>query len=320
LLRIHFLNVGNGDCTVVEHPSGRLTVVDINNGRLFDQTTRQELEVLYPTLAPPELGILGLPMPVTPSELAERGYHVGLTNPVDYIGALATDNRIFRYVQTHPDLDHMRGLSAIRDRGLQILNFWDTLNTKQLDDVFRMLDQPEWDCYQAMRSGAGVGNVVRAYADERLAYWGTSPDFGDPGDGIDILSPTKRLTVDSNDAQRWNDLSYVIRIRYAGVSVILGGDAESAAWQSMLDRYGQDLKCDILKASHHGRDSGYHVESVKLMSPQLTVVSVGKKPETDASNKYRQFSQHVWSTRWRGNIIVDVQPDGRWQATSQHHE
>lgn len=30
MAKIHFLNVGNGDCTIVEHDSGRNTVIDIN--------------------------------------------------------------------------------------------------------------------------------------------------------------------------------------------------------------------------------------------------------------------------------------------------
>jgi hypothetical protein len=47
------------------------------------------------------------------------------------------------------------------------------------------------------------------------------------------------------------------------------------------------------------------------MSPQYTIVSVGKKPETDASNKYRQYCDNVWSTRWHGNIVLTIQPDGK---------
>ena len=51
--------------------------------------------------------------------------------------------------------------------------------------------------------------------------------------------------------------------------------------------------------------------SVSLMCPQYTIVSVGKKPETDASNKYRQYSDNVWSTRWRGNITLTINDDGK---------
>ena len=29
---IHFLNVKNGDCTLIQHSSGRNTLIDISNG------------------------------------------------------------------------------------------------------------------------------------------------------------------------------------------------------------------------------------------------------------------------------------------------
>jgi competence protein ComEC len=37
MLRIHFLNVGHGDCTIISHPSGRLTMIDINNSKTTTQ-------------------------------------------------------------------------------------------------------------------------------------------------------------------------------------------------------------------------------------------------------------------------------------------
>ncbi len=74
----------------------------------------------------------------------------------------------------------------------------------------------------------------------------------------------------------------------------------------------------MLKASHHGRDTGYHQAAVKLMSPEYTIVSVGTKPDTDASNKYRQYIDNVWSTRWRGNISVMINDQGRGQVIPQY--
>jgi hypothetical protein len=43
MLRIHFLNVGHGDCTIISHPSGRLTMIDINNSQKYDGESFQEL-------------------------------------------------------------------------------------------------------------------------------------------------------------------------------------------------------------------------------------------------------------------------------------
>jgi competence protein ComEC len=42
MLRVHFLNVGHGECTIIEHPSGRLTMVDINNSQDYDQDSLTE--------------------------------------------------------------------------------------------------------------------------------------------------------------------------------------------------------------------------------------------------------------------------------------
>jgi len=42
MLRVHFLNVGHGDCTIIKHPSGRLTMIDVNNSQDFDPETFAE--------------------------------------------------------------------------------------------------------------------------------------------------------------------------------------------------------------------------------------------------------------------------------------
>ncbi len=39
---------------------------------------------------------------------------------------------IFRFILTHPDMDHMDGMKSLFD-SFSILNFWDTANTKVID-------------------------------------------------------------------------------------------------------------------------------------------------------------------------------------------
>lgn len=73
--------------------------------------------------------------------------------------------------------------------------------------------------------------------------------------------------------------------------MVLGGDADEACWQSIWEKYGANIRCNVLKASHHGRNSGFHLEAVKAMNPEYTIVSVGKKPSTDACNRYRSYTR-----------------------------
>jgi competence protein ComEC len=65
-----------------------------------------------------------------------------------------------------------------------------------------------------------------------------------------------------------------------------------------------------LKASHHGRESGYNEDAVVAMDPSVVVCSVGKKPSTDASDEYASYGPSVLSTRYHGTIKVTMWGDG----------
>jgi beta-lactamase superfamily II metal-dependent hydrolase len=297
----------------VQRPSGRLSVVDINNGCELDETTAAELSSAYSGagLRQLEAAMRGERLGVTRA-LYEAGYTTPLANPVAFLKQSRNATEIFRYVQTHPDLDHMRGLSALSKEGINIVNFWDTDHTKEVEEFRGDGDREDWEAYVAYRSGKGAAKVLRNHRGATGTFW-SAGHASDGGDGIEVLSPTPDLVRAANERGDSNDLSYILRVSYGGIKVILGGDAGEVAWQDAVDHYGAALKCDVLKASHHGRESGYLADAVRLMSPGYTVVSVGKKPETDACNLYRQFSKNVWSTRWRGTITLTVPPAG--QAT-----
>jgi hypothetical protein len=42
-VRVHFLNVGHGDSTIIEHASGRLSLININSGSALDPESAKEL-------------------------------------------------------------------------------------------------------------------------------------------------------------------------------------------------------------------------------------------------------------------------------------
>ncbi|MEO3432377.1 hypothetical protein [Inquilinus sp. CAU 1745] len=308
-VRVHFLNVGHGDCTVVEHASGNITLIDLNNGSDLDPESVAEIAETFGTQLRWDL----LAAPVR-QQLFEGGYDVPLTNPIEFLHNTYPGRPIFRYVQTHPDLDHMRGISAL-NCGFRIINFWDTAHTKMPD--LQDWDQEDWGAYQGLRAGAGGWvRVMRLNRGARAPYYNSDDNMG-LGDGLDILSPFPELTAWANGRGDSNELSYVLRLSHAGRSVILGGDAGEMAWTQMVAAYGNALKCDVLKASHHGRGSGYHMEAVRHMKPLLTVVSVGRKPDTDATSKYRRFSGQVASTRWSGEITLTIADDGRLSLRKQ---
>ncbi len=338
MLRVHFLNVGHGDCTIIQHHSGRLTMVDINTSQNYDQQSFNELLaeeanrlVDYATLSsllggspyPPATGTSGLSDFATLSSLVRHlhyqpGYFEALekaktelTDPIAFMRRHYPGQTLWRFVLTHPDLDHMRGIKRLYET-IGFHNFWDTTHTKKISEFRSDDDKEDWEFYQQLRNGA-FGSYARLYTRGNQAYAFARDEYGNPGgDCIEILSPTPDLVRSCNAAQKSNDLSLVLRLWHAGKSILLPGDAEDEAWKTMVDYYGVHLKSDFLKASHHGRDSGYHLAAVQRITPCLTFVSVGRKPDTDASSKYRQQCGRVASTRYHGNIRLEIYDDGQY--------
>lgn len=338
MLRVHFLNVGHGDCTIIKHPSGRLTMIDVNNSQDFDaETFAEQLEeerrkqgnplgsLLGGDVRGRSLGLGGSLLSggvgLVLSEyaaVADRAKRE-LTDPIEFLKSTYPTKKLWRFILTHPDLDHMRGLKALYEN-IGFDNFWDTNHTKTKPDFRSDVDRDDWNFYQWLRS-ADSPMRPRMYTRGDAYYAFGKEQNGVPGgDKLEILSPTPELVGECNTAEKSNDLSIVVRVHHAGQSVLLPGDAEESAWDEMVRFYGNRLKSAFLKASHHGRDTGYHLNALKLIDPLMTFVSVGQKPDTDASSKYRQQTgRKVPSTRYYGNIELRIHDNGSWEWFVQHN-
>ena len=246
--------------------------------------------------------------------LKAAGYDIELQDPIRYLEENQIQSTTFRFISTHPHMDHLSGFDKLMNRGL--LNAWilendfepdlSSLNDSQIED---------WESYKSLRDHAGGKKddltIIRAKEGESRDFWRQ--------DNIQILSPNNDLLGLATKLDNPNVMSYVLLIEHNDHKIVLGGDAEEETWEYLVENYDEELKdVDILKASHHGRDSGYYKEAVKLMNPKHTIVSVGKKPSTDASNKYGHYSDNLYSTRWNGNIIFEIDDDGIVSCEKQY--
>src|SRR5690606_14155129 len=104
---VHFINVSPGDCTIIQHGSGRVSMIDICDGNI-DQMERKVAVAIEKALKPK-------------GNFRMKDYP---TNPIRYAQSLGITS-IFRFILSHPDMDHMDGLNALLDE-IGIANFWNT--------------------------------------------------------------------------------------------------------------------------------------------------------------------------------------------------
>jgi beta-lactamase superfamily II metal-dependent hydrolase len=195
---------------------------------------------------------------------------------------------------------------------LNVQNVWISENNFENTDLDKK-KCPDWKKYKELREGNDTKPKTLSVLE------GNSASFYSE-DSIKILSPTEELIKLAEEKNNKNIMSTVLLIEHRGHKIVLGGDAEKDTWDYILENYSDEIKdISILKASHHGRESGYHQEALKQMNPKYTIVSVGEKPEQDASNKYKNYTRDkIYSTRWYGDISVEINKEKKIIIETQY--
>ena len=274
---IHFLNVNEGDCSVIQHYSGRVTVIDVCNARL--ETPKVEAD--SGRTAHTDSAVKG--------NFRQKNHPV---NPVDYLSTRGITS-IWRYVQTHPDMDHMDGIKDLFAH-FSPLNMWDTDNTKEMDESSwekSPYREEDWNLYKRLRDLGSTSDPKRLtpLSGAKGQYWNVGGDGSSGGDGLDILAPSQTLVDTANESGNFNDCSYVILYKFGNKKIVFSGDSDDKTWEHILENHEDDVTdIDLLVAPHHGRDSGRSYKFLDTLNPLLTLFG-------NASSKHLAYS--AWNNR-----------------------
>ena len=100
-----------------------------------------------------------------------------------------------------------------------------------------------------------------------------------------------------------NNHSVVTVLEYSGVKILIPGDNEPPAWDELLNRpdfVTAIAGTHVLVASHHGRDSGFHIPLFNHFHPLITLISDGRVVDTSATSRYTNVTQGRPVTRRNG--------------------
>jgi competence protein ComEC len=292
--RIHFLNVGQGDCSTIEHATGHVTVIDVCNAY---RPKRNEVSLL-------PLANRGVIDPF------QQGQHP--VNPIQYMRDRGID-KVFRFVLTHPDMDHMDGIKTFFEE-FHPTNFWDTDNTCEKDDDFDdqyRFDEGDWEFYKKLRDGRPKANPTRLalHAGDAGPFYNRDTQGGEGGDGITILAPSRALVVKANECEEYNDSSYVLLYCTQGRKIIFAGDSHDNTWEHILATYPQLVRnVDLLIAPHHGRHSDRKYDFLDVLRPHVTLFGCAPL-EHLRLEEWQNRDLSYASNNHAGSIVIDVRAD-----------
>jgi len=185
-------------------------------------------------------------------------------------------------VLTHPHSDHYNGLTYVFDN-IAVSNFYDT----RVDN-----------------SGAKADNTIR----EKVASLGVNTVYPAPGDRLDWSAPGVSIKVFNScpaafatkQSSTLNNCSIMMKMTYNGSSLLFTGDTEGETEIKLAEKYGAELKADVLKVGHHGSKYSSTTPFLKAVQPAKAYIEVGKNnyghPTQDALGRLLGSGAEVFRT------------------------
>lgn len=200
------------------------------------------------------------------------------------------EKNIKRFISTHPDDDHIRGLKEY-DNQFDILNFYCVNNDATKED-----ETEDFKTYCNLRDGEKHFYLYKGCQRK----WMNISDDERGSAGINCLWPITSNT-DYEQALRNaqnggspNNISPIITYSLNnGATFMWMGDLEHDFQEKIKDKISWH-SIDILFAPHHGRDSGKVPEDVlKILNPKIIVI--GEAPSKDL-NYYQGYNTITQNT------------------------
>ncbi|MBU0660805.1 MBL fold metallo-hydrolase [Patescibacteria group bacterium] len=209
------------------------------------------------------------------------------------------DHTIDYMLITHPDKDHYGGCIDVLER-FDVANIVYT-GVKKDQNFYREFEEKMYaegaEYYQI--SGEETWNIASTSIQFLYPDHSVVDDYRLPGYEKDT---------------GYNNTSIAFLLEHNGRNILFTGDAEEEEEEYLIDRYGEALDVDILKAGHHGSAGASIPEFLSITSPEHVVFSAGKDnqyghPSRRVLKRVERVSSTVWRTDMQGDIHVVIGED-----------
>lgn len=221
--------------------------------------------------------------------------------------------KIDKLILTHPHADHIGNTKVLINPSKKEISanpYLEKISVAEVYDNGIASSSPLYKSYMKAIEAKGITHTALKVGD--------TLDFGNSVK-FKVLYPTPEVVKAVNGGEKSdpNNESIVGKLTYKKFSMMFTGDAEKKVESEIwADNDAKDLKCDVLKAGHHGSYTASTDNFVKAVAPSYVLISCG--PEEERRNTYGHphldplknylaegvDKNNIFCTRWNGTITV----------------
>ena len=201
---------------------------------------------------------------------------------------------------THGDLDHMNGILELLER-------------KKIGVKIKTLILPPKSCwndniFELIRAAQSVGTNIHIMAQGQRLEEGEMQ--------IRCLWPQVK-----EEGLNENQASLVLSLSYGEFDMLFTGDLEKEAEEKVVEyiETGQKKlllpnKYEVLKVGHHGSKSGTGEDLLKVVQPDIALISAGENnryghPHAETLERLRNAGSEMITTIEHGQVTIEVMED-----------
>lgn len=207
------------------------------------------------------------------------------------------------FVASHPHIDHIGAFPEIADHF-------------EIGTAYRSHVEYTTKTYQNYVDALEKHNIPVEYlkAGDEIPFGSQiTIKIFNPGEEIDYPKDFPK-----NSTAFMNNQSLAMKFVYGDSAALFCGDLYSAAERSLIEQYGDQLKADVIKANHHGRDTSNTKKWIETVEPKIAVAMLDQAVSMPVYNNYKKAGAEYYLTYYDGIVKVVMDDQKNYQVTCQH--
>lgn len=294
-LKVHFIDVGQGDCSFIELPDGKTMLIDAGQEEYGKQVVKYIKKLGYDKI----------------------DYLVATHADSDHVGGLSKviESLDVSVVYRPFTISNCVKVKGFQDELLELFQNDETFNAMENGEVYAKFLKSAYnetcgDKLSEIRICSDKETIISDSEQNPYMIKFFMP-YGETEFSTTRITSGYAVKEQSGD----NETSAVIEIISDGHKYLFTGDMTTAGEKDLIENMSladaEMLSCvSVLKVAHHGSNSSTSAEFLALVKPTSSVIMVGKDndyglPASEVITRLQNIATTVYRTDELGTIIVE---------------